>query len=222
MIQSITIDTIDPDAIAAAFDTADPIGPYLSRMLAAARAYAAAETDETELRRNAAEKKYDAAKVLLLDSDEPIPWTCSEDGYAWRTVLSATAKDALDAIHDEIGDYDTTEGTLWLEHRVDSMVHDESERETIAIEPDEPNCLSGHEHDWQSPYEVLGGLEENPGVWGHGGGVIIREVCSHCGTYRVTDTWAQDMSTGKQGLRSVAYKDPDDASLAYASHCAVP
>jgi hypothetical protein len=50
---------------------------------------------------------------------------------------------------------------------------------------------------------------------GHGGGVIIREVCAHCGKYRVTDTWAQRMDTGAQGLEAVEYREADDASLAW-------
>jgi hypothetical protein len=85
------------------------------------------------------------------------------------------------------------------------------ESHTIAIEPEEPACIAD-DHDWQSPYEVLGGLEENPGVHGHGGGVIIREVCANCGRYRITDTWAQRRDTGEQGLRSVSYEDADEAS----------
>ena len=86
---------------------------------------------------------------------------------------------------------------------------------SVEVDPEEPACVDGHDHDWQSPYEVLGGCAENPGVWGHGGGVIIREVCRHCGRYRVTDTWSQDMSTGEQGLTSVSYEDADETSIAW-------
>lgn len=86
---------------------------------------------------------------------------------------------------------------------------------SVEIAPDEPDCTDGHEHDWRAPYSVLGGLRENPGVQGHGGGVVITEVCAHCGTYRVTDTWAQRSDTGEQGLRGVEYRDADDASRAW-------
>jgi len=88
---------------------------------------------------------------------------------------------------------------------------------TIEIEPREPDCEDGQTHDWQSPHEVVGGLEENPGVHGHGGGVVITEICAHCGLYRVTDTWAQDRETGEQGLTSVAYQEADDASSEWVS-----
>lgn len=79
----------------------------------------------------------------------------------------------------------------------------------IAIDPIEPGCEEWHEHDWYSPHDIVGGLEENPGVFGHGGGVIIVEICRHCGCRRTTDTWAQRPDTGKQGLRSIQYETVD-------------
>lgn len=87
---------------------------------------------------------------------------------------------------------------------------------TVSIEPEAPHCLAD-EHDWQSPHSVLGGSEENPGVWLHGGGAIIRECCAHCGWYRVTDTWAQRRDTGAQGLTDVRYEAPDEASMEWVS-----
>lgn len=49
----------------------------------------------------------------------------------------------------------------------------------------------------------------------HGGGVVVREVCAVCGCYRETDSWAQRPDTGEQGLKSIAYEEADDASLAW-------
>jgi hypothetical protein len=80
------------------------------------------------------------------------------------------------------------------------------ERIKVAVDPDEPKCGEGGEHDWQSPYDLVGGCKSNPGVWGHGGGVVINEACVRCGCKRVTDTWAQDGETGEQGLRGVSYE----------------
>lgn len=76
----------------------------------------------------------------------------------------------------------------------------------VAIEPAEPACSHGEGHDWQSPVEIVGGIDENPGVRGSGGGVIIDECCMHCGCQRQTDTWAQDRTDGEQGLTSVTYR----------------
>jgi hypothetical protein len=88
----------------------------------------------------------------------------------------------------------------------------------VTIEAQEPECSHKGGHDWQSPHEILGGLEENPGVWGHGGGVVIHEICAHCGQRKITDTWAQDMTDGEQGLTSVSYSSADDCDDSYDAH----
>ncbi len=79
--------------------------------------------------------------------------------------------------------------------------------EDVAIEPGEPECAPGGEHDWRAPYSLVGGIKENPGVQGHGGGVICREVCVRCGCERVTNTWAQNPANGTQGLTLVSYEE---------------
>ena len=76
----------------------------------------------------------------------------------------------------------------------------------VQIDPPEPDCDSGEDHDWQSPHEIVGGIKDNPGVWGNGGGIVSTEVCMLCGCGRTTDTWAQDPGTGSQGLTSVSYE----------------
>lgn len=76
----------------------------------------------------------------------------------------------------------------------------------IEIEPTVPDCADGQEHDWASPHEMVGGLEENPGVCGNGGGVISHSVCLRCGCGRTIDTWAQDLTDGQQGLTSTSYE----------------
>lgn len=115
------------------------------------------------------------------------------------------------------GDWDRTR-TLHLDayvFRIEGKKEVEVGRVEVSLEPQEPRCTED-EHDWQAPIEIVGGIKENPGVWGHGGGVIIRECCMHCGCAKVTDTWAQD-NCGRQGLTSVEY-EPDayrDALEAY-------
>lgn len=95
--------------------------------------------------------------------------------------------------------------------------NDNSELITITLNPEEPTCVDGQDHDWASPYSVLGGIKENPGVWCNGGGVIIKTVCRHCGKYCITNTWAQRSDTGEQGLDSTRYEDADEASEAWVS-----
>lgn len=113
----------------------------------------------------------------------------------------------------ETGDWDTSGGTLFL-HADWSLRNAEGDeiadgRKKLTLHPDAPRCTDGKRdtHDWQAPHAIVGGIEENPGVWGHGGGVTITEVCMRCGCGRHTDTWAQDPSTAEQGLESVRYEE---------------
>lgn len=81
-----------------------------------------------------------------------------------------------------------------------------SEIETVNIHPDIPECADGDtEHEWASDHDVVGGIKENPGVWGNGGGVRITQHCRRCGCGKHIDTWATDPSTGQQGLKTVEY-----------------
>jgi hypothetical protein len=133
-----------------------------------------------------------------------------EVAYEGMTASEAAQKYVDDGLWGEIT------STTWVSVSTyrkdeDGEIYDEKGH-TIAIDPGEPDCVDGEEHDWRSPYSVVGGLKENPGVHGHGGGVICKEVCAHCGAYKITDSWAQNPETGEQGLDSVEYQDADDDS----------
>lgn len=134
-------------------------------------------------------------------------YRCSVDGDSLEIEADSSREAAQEYV--DGADWGPIESTTWINVYVyeqdESGEEDGPQRIKIAIQPDEPKC-SEPQHDWQSSYEILGGLKENPGVWGHGGGVIIKEVCMHCGCLRVTDTWAQDRETGEQGLTSIRYE----------------
>lgn len=123
-------------------------------------------------------------------------------------IEAETLADAREAAHDwaREGDYNEPESTIWVDTQILDENNDIVATVTTAIDPEAPDCEPGAEHDWQSPIELVGGIKENPGVWGHGGGVIIAEACMHCGCKRVTDTWAQRPDNGEQGLTSVKYE----------------
>lgn len=136
-----------------------------------------------------------------------------DDGNAEVEIYAETARDAAQEYVDD-GDWGEVTGTKWITVYVQQVDDDgneigDRERIKIALEPDEPSCIDsrGDDHDWRSPIELVGGCRENPGVYGHGGGVIITEVCMYCGTERTVDTWAQDRSDGEQGLESVRYEE---------------
>ena len=131
-------------------------------------------------------------------------WLCwGYDGIVVE-VEAWTASEAAQSYVDD-GDWNTDElGTVFVTVHVvvDGADPYDSEAYTITVEPVEPEC-SSDDHDWSS--EGMGGCDENPGVFGHGGGAIIIERCPHCGVTRTTDTWAQNIETGEQGLTSVEY-----------------
>ncbi len=157
-----------------------------------------------------AEAALETAREAIEGSDCPRLWDLSEDGYVYDSVIATSAEEALGTARDNVdrGNYNDAEGTMWIDVRVHCRETDESARDTVQSDEDEPDC-SGDDgvHDWQSPIELVGGIKENPGVWGNGGGVIITEVCMCCGCKRVTDTWAQRPDTGEQGLTSVSYEE---------------
>jgi hypothetical protein len=140
----------------------------------------------------------------------------ADDGNAEVHYPDATsAREAARQYVDD-GDWGESDTTMWVHVHVwpAGGDADDSERIRIEIEPDEPACESDEgEHDWQNPIELVGGIRENPGVFGHGGGVKIHEVCVRCGAFRVTNTWAQDPETGEQGLESITYEPAGTANL---------
>lgn len=114
------------------------------------------------------------------------------------------------------GDWDRSK-TLFLEAQVMPIEGDGDYGASlgsvrVTLHPEPPQCR-GEEHVWCSPYHILGGLKENPGVWGHGGGAMVKEVCSECGVYKLTDTWATNPCDGTQGHTSVEYLPADAQSL---------
>jgi len=66
----------------------------------------------------------------------------------------------------------------------------------IIVHPPEPACSHDDGHDWQAPYEIVGGIRENPGVWGIGGaGISSSTVCLRCGMGREERTATQGRDT---------------------------
>lgn len=147
----------------------------------------------------------------------------ADDGSGTFAFEVETAQEAAN-LYCEYGDYNDFETTQWFDVRVwrrgfvldedNDVIELEVDSETITVEvhPPEPDCEQD-DHDWQRPHSVVGGVEENPGVWGSGGGVKITEVCRHCGHYKTTNTYATNPANGKQGLTSIAYCKPDETSL---------
>ena len=85
-------------------------------------------------------------------------------------------------------------------------------------EPDEAECGdSDNDHDWQSPYEVVGGIADNPGCWSSGGTAMeYLEVCARCGEYKRTHTAGSQRNPGELP-RTVTYLPADAKSRAWVA-----
>jgi hypothetical protein len=153
-------------------------------------------------------------EVEMVDGSvclSPKEWHMS-DGNAEITGEFDSGKEAAQDYVDG-GDWGDRSETCWITVRVwrlavngdGEIVSVDEDSHKITLEAEEPECTHEDGHDWQSPHEIVGGIKENPGVYGHGGGVTMEEVCMHCGCGQNTDTWAQDPCDGEQGLTSVTY-----------------
>ena len=146
-------------------------------------------------------------------------WICRDDQGPEVLIEASSADEAAQEYVDQ-GDYgqDRAAETTWVDVRCTparGAAEDVPVTVTVTLDPVPPACTVGHVHDWCAPYEVVGGIAENPGVWGHGGGVVCRRVCRHCGAYKVTDTSPQHPAAEVLGLVSTRYEDADEESLAW-------
>ena len=131
----------------------------------------------------------------------------ADDGNAEIEVIASSAAEAAQEYVDG-GDWGATTKTTWVQVYVTDVSRPDEHptRHRVTVDPDEPDCDKS-EHDYRAPHSLVGGIEENPGVQGHGGGVVCSEVCVICGQRRITDSWALCRESGEQGLESVEYPE---------------
>lgn len=147
-------------------------------------------------------------------------YVCDDAGCGNDILIEAASPYKAAREYVEGADWGQDEGTTWVDVVVTPLdddgerLDDETVTITVAVDPPVPPC-SGDEHDFQSVYELVGGLQDNPGVYGHGGGVTIHTVCVHCGVHHHVDTWAQNPENGEQGLTREWYEPADDETLAW-------
>lgn len=135
-------------------------------------------------------------------------------------AVEIVAESALDAARAYVDgrDWSVEDSTIWIDVRVaelprvpdePSLEHDSRHR--IAVDPLPTLCLDedgrrNGDHSWSDDVRLVGGLRENPGVFGWGGGVVIHRICTACGCGEIVNTWATDPATGESGLRSTTYQ----------------
>lgn len=110
------------------------------------------------------------------------------------------------------------EGKIYVNVSV-SRLDEEGEVETewscevlVGEDAEEPECVDGEGHSWESP-EFLGGCKENPGVWGRSGTqVAITTCCSRCGQYC---DYVSESTPGQypRTAPQYSYREADEESL---------
>jgi hypothetical protein len=161
---------------------------------------------------DAASADLDRAREHAVENDLPRTWFLSEEGHGYGEFVG-TREEAIDEVQSNVEriNYPDTTGTIWIDVMIRCEATDEEWSGSVTLDEPEPDCHPGYTHEWIAPHWLVGGIKENPGVWGNGGGVVIHEACRHCGCERVTDTWAQRPDTGEQGLTSVEYREGEYA-----------
>ena len=123
----------------------------------------------------------------------------SEQGYVFTTIEADDVDEALELVDaPDPGDYGSPSSTIWVEwHAVAVADRDDSSSRIFQLDPVEPDCEAGKDHDWR---------DHDP-ARGSGGGVKYSERCEHCGAVRWIDTWATNPANGTQGHRSIEYQE---------------
>lgn len=136
----------------------------------------------------------------IIDGQSAITLTayiCTDEAGHPVEINAETAEDAAQAYVDG-GDWPAESKTYWISVNVREESDEDGDDEEsirVAIEPTEPECTEDA-HEYHHPGEARSSY----------GGVVVEAVCVHCGLTRITDSGAQCMHTGRQGLDSTEYR----------------
>jgi len=167
------------------------------------------------------ELEYRADDNLLI-----LPGFVADDGNA--EVEYRDADTATEAANEYVDDGDWGDGdesfavTVWV-WRTAATIDDDGQLQYVEVDrdsylivrdPPEPECEASEsgEHRWEAPYKLVGGIRENPGVWGRGAGVATLQVCVLCGTCRNENTATQGANT-EHDHDTVSYGGDDDCDV---------
>ena len=119
------------------------------------------------------------------------------DTDATEKITATSLDEAKQKLKEWAADADwcESEATVYVDY---ALLNDEGQtlyEHTYRTDPTPPSCVEDQEeHDFVATVEIEGGLVENPGVWGHQGGITISTHCVHdgCNIHKTVDTWADD------------------------------
>lgn len=145
------------------------------------------------------------AKIVTLHS-----YVLMEGETEYETIKAESLEAALDEAEANVDstNYEWSDESdrtsMFIEVSARHAKTGERASRTVILDPDPPKC-SADDHAWEAPHALVGGLKENPGVVGSGGGVAFTKVCMRCGCGMHVDTWATDPTNGTGGHRTVRY-----------------
>jgi len=139
------------------------------------------------------EEQRDEALQAYIDSDEPRTWEFYGEGGEGHDDVecSPSELDLEEIVRDGSWDVTPEGGSIRLEVYAKALETGETEHTHITLDPEEPECLKGIDHEWSDDHSLVGGCEASPGVWGNGAGTISNEVCVYCGTKKISRTCSQ-------------------------------
>lgn len=134
-------------------------------------------------------------------------WTAADESGHREEIEAETAQEAAEE-YVSGGEWGSEPRTRWATVTVWNAADEDSfpVRCKVEIPATAPRCVDKGAHRFEAPHRLVGGCEENPGIFGSGGGVRIHEVCVRCGCGRVIDTWAHDPTDGEEGLTSETFE----------------
>ena len=153
--------------------------------VAAALAECAVDEEEATMQRVAAETGWPIIDGCLVP--EPGMWH-ADDGNHEVVEEHESGRDAAQSYVDG-GEWGHIESGVTIDvcvWREGDTVRVNEQEHSVTILPDEPDCAEAEDgsHEWQSPQELVGGCDSNPGVWATGGTSFeYLTVCSHCGMF---------------------------------------
>jgi hypothetical protein len=151
--------------------------------------------------------------------------TCSTDyqdasGLVGAFVAGSTVDDegcwdmVFEALPDTPKEIDEAATSMEFGHDCSGSYSDElpeceADEDSVASTPEERDEAL---HVWKSPYQLVGGIEDNPGVWSNGGACYtFRAVCAVCGKYKYeVDKGSQCHASESRII--ITLEDADDAS----------
>jgi hypothetical protein len=148
-------------------------------------------------------------------------WEAWEEGGVCETFEAACLEDAIARVEEMIreGAYDEPVMVRYWLREVDEdgipLGPTYSGDVQAGPDPRPPLTFCGDDddaHNWVMPHEVVGGCEQNPGVFALGGtAMYYKQVCSRCGIYKVETHSGPQRNPGELEVE-IEYRAADDAS----------